>query len=70
MNDKALCCTCLQRENRPEIGIGGELIYCRKKQMVVSLKTKCDVYTRATKQSVRELERSLYGVIEEGEGEY
>ncbi len=70
MNENLLCCTCLHREDRPELGLGGKLIYCRKKEMVVSPKLKCDIYSRATKQSIKELERSIYGVIPEGESEY
>jgi hypothetical protein len=71
MNDKQLCFSCLQRETRPELGVNGQLIYCRKKDMVVRPKLECNLYFRATQQSVRDLHKSLYGVIEEGgEGEY
>jgi hypothetical protein len=67
MEAKPLCSTCLNRENRPEIGVGGQLIYCRKKDMVLRPKTQCGLYSKATAQSVRELHRALYGVIEEEE---
>ncbi|MCE5296734.1 MAG: hypothetical protein LLG16_06485 [Euryarchaeota archaeon] len=45
-----------------------QLIYCRKKDMVVRPKAECTLYTRATQQSIKELHRALYGVIED-EGE-
>jgi hypothetical protein len=67
MEAKPLCQTCLNRENRPEIGVGGQLIYCRKKDMVLRPKVECALYARATAQSVRELHRTLYGEIEEEE---
>ena len=41
------------------------MIYCRKKEMVVRPKTECSLYSRATKQSIKELHRSIYGEIEE-----
>jgi hypothetical protein len=67
MDPKPLCSTCLNRENRPEIGVGGQLIYCRKKDMVLRPKLECALYAKATVQSVRELHRALYGEIEEEE---
>jgi len=70
MTEKAQCFSCLHREYRPELGIGGDLIYCRKKDMVVRPKLQCTIYTRATQQSVRELHRSLYGTIDEESGEH
>jgi hypothetical protein len=33
--------------------------------MVVRPKVECNLYSRATKQSVKELNRSIYGEIEE-----
>ncbi|OPY31422.1 MAG: hypothetical protein A4E32_01878 [Methanomassiliicoccales archaeon PtaU1.Bin124] len=70
MNPKPLCFTCLHRENRPELGVNDQLIYCRKKDMVVRPKVECTVFYRATQQSIKELHKSLYGTIdEEGEGE-
>lgn len=41
------------------------MIYCRKKEMVVSAKAECPIYSRATRQSVKELHRTIYGEIEE-----
>ena len=41
------------------------MIYCRKKEMVVRPKVECPLYTRATKQSVKDLHRTIYGEIEE-----
>jgi hypothetical protein len=48
--------------------VNDQLIYCRKKDMVVRPKVECTLYTRATQQSIKELHRALYGVIED-EGE-
>ncbi len=61
---KALCFSCLQRENRPEIGLSDQLTYCRKKEMVVRPKMECPLYSRATARAVQELNRALYGVME------
>ncbi|HSV42705.1 MAG TPA: hypothetical protein VLH13_04765 [Methanomassiliicoccales archaeon] len=70
MNQKALCFTCLHRENRPELGVNDQLIYCRKKDMVVRPKAECTLFYRATQQSIKALHKTLYGVLnEEGEGE-
>ena len=41
------------------------MIYCRRKEMVVRAKAECHLYSRATKQSVKELHRTIYGEIEE-----
>ncbi|MCG7844400.1 MAG: hypothetical protein MIO90_03100 [Methanomassiliicoccales archaeon] len=65
--NKALCFHCLQRENRPELGLSDQLIYCRKKEMVVRPKTECRLYSKATARAVQELNRALYGVMEEVE---
>ena len=65
MTNDQKCFTCLHREIRPELGVNGQLIYCRKKEMVVRPKAECPLYSRATKQSVKELHRSIYGEIEE-----
>jgi hypothetical protein len=48
--------------------VNDQLIYCRKKDMVVRPKIECVLFTKATQQSIKELHRSLYGVIED-EGE-
>jgi len=64
---KALCFSCLQRENRPEIGLSDQLTYCRKKEMVVRPKMECPLYSRATARAVQELNRALYGVMETAE---
>jgi hypothetical protein len=64
---KALCFTCLHRENRPELGVNDQLIYCRKKEMVVRPKGECPLYSRATARAMQELNRALYGTMEEAE---
>ncbi|MCX6650463.1 MAG: hypothetical protein NT131_02240 [Methanomassiliicoccales archaeon] len=64
---KALCFSCLHRENRPELGLSDQLIYCRKKEMVVRPKIECNLYSKATSKAVQELNRALYGVMEEAE---
>jgi hypothetical protein len=64
INDEK-CFTCLQREIRPELGVNGQLIYCRKKQMVVRPKNECTLYFRATKQAIQDLNRTIYGEIDE-----
>jgi len=68
MTTKPLCFLCLHRENRPELGVNDQLIYCRKKDLVVRPKTECTLFTKATQQSIKELHKTLYGVIED-EGE-
>jgi len=71
MSDKdALCFTCLYRDARPEIGVGFELIYCMKKEMVVRPKRSCELYSKATAKSKEELRNSIYGTFnaEEEEG--
>jgi hypothetical protein len=48
--------------------VNGQLIYCRKKEMVVRPKTECTLYSRATKQAVKDLNRTIYGeILEEHE---
>jgi hypothetical protein len=58
---KALCFSCLYRDARPEVGVGDQLVYCTKKDRVVSPKAKCDLYTRATEQAKEHLRHTLYG---------
>ena len=41
------------------------MVYCRRKEMVVRAKTECTLYSRATKQAVKDLHRTIYGEIEE-----
>jgi hypothetical protein len=65
MTNDQKCFTCLHREIRPELGVNGQLIYCRRKEMVVRAKPECTLYSRATRQSVKELHKSIYGEIEE-----
>jgi hypothetical protein len=65
MTNDQKCFTCLHREIRPDLGVSGQLIYCRKKEMVVTPKVECALYSRATKQSVKDLHRSIYGEIEQ-----
>jgi hypothetical protein len=67
MTNDQKCFACLHREIRPELGVNGQLVYCRKKEMVVRPKTECTLYSRATKQSVKDLHRAIYGEIEEEE---
>ncbi|NLX46689.1 MAG: hypothetical protein GXY70_00735 [Euryarchaeota archaeon] len=62
-----LCFSCLHRENRPELGLSDQLVYCRKKEVVVRPKLECPLYSRATARAVQELNRALYGVIEAAE---
>ncbi|MEM0448499.1 MAG: hypothetical protein QW520_01575 [Methanomassiliicoccales archaeon] len=65
---KPLCFTCLYRDSRPEVGvIGGRLIYCMRKDRVVSPKFTCELYSRATEKAKEQLRKSLYGVYEEDE---
>ncbi|MDD1756271.1 MAG: hypothetical protein LUQ39_05485 [Methanomassiliicoccales archaeon] len=58
---KALCFTCLYRDARPEVGVGDQLLYCMKKERVVSPKMSCALYTRATERAKESLRHSLYG---------
>jgi hypothetical protein len=58
---KALCFSCLYRDARPEVGVGDQLVYCMKKDMVVSPKTKCELYVRATEKAKEHLRHTLYG---------
>lgn len=64
---KALCFTCLYRDVRPEIGVGDRLIYCMKKDRVVSPKTQCELYSKATERAKEQLRTSLYGTFNEDE---
>ena len=58
---KALCFSCLYRDARPEVGVGDQLVYCMKKERVVSPKMKCELYTRATEKAKENLRHNLYG---------
>ncbi len=62
---KALCFNCLYRDARPEVGVGDRLVYCMKKDMVVSPKEKCDLFTRATEKAKEHLRHALYGTFNE-----
>ena len=53
------------QRDKADLGVSGQLIYCRKKEMVVRPKVECPLYLRATKQSVKDLHRTIYGEIEE-----
>jgi hypothetical protein len=64
---KALCFTCLYRDVRPEIGVGDRLIYCMKKDRVVSPKAQCELYSKATEKAKEQLRNSLYGTFNEDE---
>lgn len=61
----ALCFSCLYRDARPEVGVGDRLVYCMKKERVISPKTKCDLYTRATEKAKEHLRHALYGSFNE-----
>jgi hypothetical protein len=62
---KALCFSCLYRDARPEVGVGDRLVYCTKKDRVVSPKLQCDLYNRATERAKEQLRNSLYGTFNE-----
>jgi len=64
LNDgKPLCATCLYCDKRPESGTQAGLAYCLKKRIIVTPKTECAVYARATARAVENLKASLYGTI-------
>jgi hypothetical protein len=63
----ALCHSCLFKDNRPELGGGRNLVYCTKKDKVISPKSGCEIYVRATEKSKEELKASIYGTYEEDE---
>jgi hypothetical protein len=58
---KALCFSCLYRDARPEVGGGDQLVYCMKKERVVSPKMQCALYARATEKAKEHLRHTLYG---------
>lgn len=62
---RPLCFSCLHRENRPELGVSDQLVYCRRKEMVVRPKSECPIYSKATSRAVQELNKALYGMIVE-----
>jgi hypothetical protein len=62
---QSLCSSCLFRDARPEVGVGDQLVYCMKKERVVSPKTKCDLYTTATEKAKEHLRHTLYGSFNE-----
>lgn len=64
---KALCFSCLYRDARPEVGVGDRLVYCMKKERVVSPKLQCDLFNRATEKAKEQLRNSLYGTFNEDE---
>lgn len=66
---KALCSSCLYRDARPEVGVGDRLVYCTKKDRVVSPKMQCDLYSRATEKAKAQLRHSLYGSFNEEDEE-
>lgn len=64
---KALCSACLYRDVRPEVGVGDKLIYCIKKERVVSPKTVCEIYLRSTEKNREQLKTYIYGTFSEEE---
>ncbi len=62
-----LCARCLYRDARPELGSGRGLIYCMKKERVISPKTTCELFTASTQKSREDLNNSLYGSFSEEE---
>ncbi len=69
-NSESLCFVCLYRDSRPELGAGRNLIYCVKKDRVISPKTACELFVRSTERSREEFKNSIYGSYpaEEEEG--
>lgn len=66
---KALCFTCLFRDVRPEVGAGDRLVYCMRKDRVVSPKMQCDLYSKATEKAKEQLRHTLYGSFSEEDEE-
>jgi len=64
---KSLCLICLYRDVRPEIGSGDKLIYCMKKERVVSPKAACDLFLRSTDKNREQLNTAIYGTFSEEE---
>ena len=62
-----LCFRCLYRDARPELGSGGSLVYCMKKERVIGPKKACELYTASTQRSRDDLNNSLYGSFSEEE---
>ncbi len=62
-----LCVRCLYRDTRPELGSGGSLIYCMKKERVISPKKACELFTASTQKSREDLNNSIYGSFSEEE---
>lgn len=61
----ALCFVCLFRDVRPEVGVGDQLIYCMRKDRVVSPKMRCELFSKATEKAKEQLRNSLYGSFNE-----
>jgi len=62
-----LCVRCLYKDARPELGSGRNLIYCMKKERVISPKKKCELYTASTERAREDLNNSIYGSFSEEE---
>jgi hypothetical protein len=68
VSKKALCYSCLFKDNRTELGVdGGGLIYCVKKEMVVRPKADCGLFAQSTEKSREERCNTLYGTFSEEE---
>jgi hypothetical protein len=64
---KSLCFMCLYRDVRPEVGSGDKLIYCIKKERVVSPKTACELFVRSTDKNREQMKTAMYGTFSEEE---
>ncbi len=64
---RVICVRCLYRDTRPELGSGGSLIYCMKKERVISPKKACDLFAASTQRSREDLNNTLYGSFTEEE---
>lgn len=67
VSEKALCYSCLYKDNRAELGVGGGLIYCVKKEMVVRPKSDCELFGQSTEKSREERSNALYGTFSDEE---
>ncbi len=63
MSRDALCFSCLFVDERPELGFNGQLVYCMKKEKVVTPKTSCDLFVRSTQAGRDEMRTRIYGVL-------
>jgi hypothetical protein len=69
MNKNALCFSCLYIEERPELGVNDELIYCIKKDKILRPKSECEFYVKSTDETRNALHSQIYGVLFEDEFE-